>query len=279
VPILAKDEAGGGHAKPFLRWAGSKRALLPLLKRHVPRRFGKYIEPFAGSACLFFEMAPNRAVLADLNDRLIDTYRAVAQNPGRVSGHLSRLPVGSDAYYEIRKGYPHLRGPVARAATFIYLNRFCFNGLYRTSRSGRFNVPYGAPRSTAVPSKSELALASKAIASAILMSGDFEDVVLSTAKRGDFVYLDPPFHSTSTRVFTQYNASPFGRSDLDRLVDLLEVIDRRGCRFLLSYAASKESVKAFDSYSLRKIVTRRNISGFPQHRGAVKELLVRNFED
>ena len=138
-------------------------------------------------------------------------------------------------------------------------------------------MPYGAPRSPAVPNERELCRAAEALARARLHCGDFESIVLAHAERGDFVYLDPPFHSSSTRIFTQYNATPFAEGDLGRLTNLLKELSRRKCKFLLSYAHTSEAMKAFAKFDLEKIVTRRNISGFPQHRRIARELLVRNF--
>jgi len=275
--IAELPQAGSEQAKPFLRWAGSKRAMLPHLRKNIPDGFGKYIEPFVGSACLYFDIEPTQAVLSDLNIRLIDTYKTVSEKPADVAHFLARMPTGSEAFYKVRANYQKLRSPISKAATFIYLNRFCFNGLYRTNQSGHFNVPYGAPRSGAVPNASDLQRAARSIAIAEIYSGDFEEVVLSHAKNNDFVYLDPPFHTSSARIFTQYNAKPFANEDFDRLVSVLREIDRRGCKFLLSYSHTPEGIKAFSKFRLTEVITRRNISGFPQHRGVARELLVRNY--
>jgi DNA adenine methylase len=137
---------------PFLRWAGSKRGAIPVLRQFVPKKFNKYIEPFAGSACLFFHIRPEKAILADLNGELIETYAAIKRSPGHVGRALADLPFGREEYYQIRQDQNVTRlSPTQRAARFIYLNRFCFNGLYRTNAAGKFNVPFGAPRNATVP--------------------------------------------------------------------------------------------------------------------------------
>src|ERR1700693_4959656 len=135
---------------PLLRWAGSKRQHVPFLRQCWERgTHTRYIEPFAGSAAVFFAVAPSRAVLGDINDDLIETYRTLRRKPYAVHHRLTRFATGEAAYYKAREMRP--TSAVAKAARFVYLNRFCFNGLYRTNREGRFNVPYGAPKNTNLP--------------------------------------------------------------------------------------------------------------------------------
>ncbi|MGY0632746.1 DNA adenine methylase [Luteimonas sp. A478] len=265
------------RAKPFLRWAGSKRLMLPTLRGFLPDEYCKYIEPFAGSACLFFSEAPSVGVLGDLNQNLMDMYRAVAQDAPLVASRLSSLPTGSEAYYIIRSRFLTETDPITKAAIFVYLNRFCFNGLYRTNLKGQFNVPYGAPRSAAVPTLSDLVSASKHLSAATLLCGDFESVVRDNVGPGDFVYLDPPFYVSEQRVFRQYTATPFALQDFDRLMVLLDDIDAVGAKFLISYAYSEDAEKALQGYHIRTVTTRRNISGFPQHRAAAIELIASNY--
>ncbi|MGJ5129642.1 DNA adenine methylase [Bradyrhizobium oligotrophicum] len=272
-PSLEENKA----VLPFLRWAGSKRAVLPILSRFVPKVFGKYVEPFAGSACLFFYLSPSKAVLADLNAELIDTYRAIKQEPGSVSRVLCKLPFGREAYYQIRNQQFEKGDQIRRAARFIYLNRFCFNGLYRTNLAGRFNVPFGAPRNATVPSRNHLMQCSAVLANARLIAGDFERVVSENVSKGDFVYLDPPFFQTEGRVFRQYNSKPFMRHDLERLAALLKQIDDVGARFLLSYAKNNEARVFFRDWHSRTITLQRNIAGFAGARGKAQEIVVSNF--
>lgn len=261
---------------PFLRWAGSKRAAIPTLTRFAPKRFNKYIEPFAGSACLFFHLRPQAAILADLNLSLIETYRAVQSSPAWVGRALAALPFGREAYYEIRDDQLKSFSPTQRAARFIYLNRFCFNGLYRTNASGLFNVPFGAPRNASVPTIAHLKRCSEALRTARLISGDFESAVRAHVKAGDFVYLDPPFFQTEGRVFRQYNSKPFMRSDLERLKRSLEYIDAVGATFILSYALNNEAKELLKGWHNKTIRLQRNISGFAAARGKANEILASN---
>jgi DNA adenine methylase len=274
--VRSAETKDPSYVAPFLRWAGSKRAVLPELRRLMPTKFKRYIEPFAGSACLFFSTHPKMAVLSDLNDELIDTYRAIKSAPSEVGHALNALPFGRDAYYQIRNEPLCGLSPVQKAAKFIYLNRFCFNGLYRTNASGEFNVPFGAPRNSTVPSISHLELCSKALQSASLMAGDFESIVSENIAEGDFIYLDPPFFQTEGRVFRQYNAKPFMKSDLERLGNLLHHIHSVGATFVLSYANNAEAEAIFSGWHSKTILLQRNISGFAKARGKAKEIFVSN---
>jgi DNA adenine methylase len=276
--VIERRESSDNIANvaPFLRWAGSKRAAIPILRQFVPKKFKKYIEPFAGSACLFFHVQPEKAILADLNGELIDTYAAIKQSPGHVGRALAQLPFGRESYYQIRQDQIKRFSPIQQAARFIYLNRFCFNGLYRTNAAGTFNVPFGAPRNATVPTASHLKRCSAVLSCAKLMTGDFEKAVSSSVSEGDFVYLDPPFFQTEGRVFRQYNSKPFMKNDLERLKGLLKHIDSVGATFVLSYAQNEEAKELFRGWHNKTITLQRNISGFAGARGKAKEILVSN---
>ena len=163
-----------------------------------------------------------------------------------------------------------------QAARFIYLNRFCFNGLYRTNLKGEFNVPYGAPKNYIVPTTEELKRCSAALQNTTIMTGDFEKVVGARVKPGDFVYLDPPFFQSTRRVFREYNSRPFEAADLARLTRLLRLIDEAGATFVVSYAACPEARAAFKGWRCSEIQTTRNISGFTCYRRIAIEIVVTN---
>ena len=203
-----KLRIGNTNAAPILRWAGSKRAILPKLLEQLPSRFTQYIEPFAGSACFFFKINPGRAVIGDANVELIETYRVVKDSPKEVSSILKEMPVSKEDYYLVRGIDVSSLKDQERAARFIYLNRFCFNGLYRTNTLGNFNVPFGAPKNYNIPLEEDLVRASQALRNARIICADFEKVVKVHARAGAFVYLDPPFYRSSERTFREYNARP-----------------------------------------------------------------------
>lgn len=263
------------NPKPFLRWAGSKRKLLPVLSDYWNDSFNRYIEPFMGSACLFFALQPKKAVLGDLNSELVETYKIVRSNPGELSKKLSAMSLGPDEYYALRNQLTKDLDPIDSAARFIFLNRFCFNGLFRTNNKGLFNVPYGGDRSGQLPSKEHLQAIAKLLRKCSLKSGDFEKV-LDDTREGDFVYLDPPFAVANRRVFRQYGPQNFGLEDMERLACSMMAMERRGVSFVLSYAYCSEALRIFKQWPHRKVFVQRNIAGFTTNRRRAAELIVTN---
>lgn len=261
--------------QPFLRWAGSKRQVVPLLAQFWRPTFDRYVEPFMGSACLFFAVSPQRAVLGDLNSELVKVFRAVRTRPTELARELHQLPKGRRAFYQLRGRDPMTMQPVASAARFIFLNRFCFNGLFRTNLKGQFNVPYAPSKTGDLPNTEELQAASHALRCASIRTGDFEDV-LADVKANDFIYLDPPFAVSNRRVFRQYGPQTFGISDLRRLAAALTDLDHKGATFVLSYAYCREALEAFGAWPKRRILVHRNIAGFARCRRTATELLFSN---
>jgi DNA adenine methylase len=264
-------------ARPFLRWAGSKRKLLPAISSLIPSSFDRYVEPFAGSACLFFHLHPSDALLGDLNEELINTYLQVKARPASVITSLGKMPDRtSEGFYRIRAQSPQSLGRVARAARFIYLNRLCFNGLYRTNMKGEFNVPFGGNRTGDMPNINEIRAAARAFKKTSFFAGPFEKV-LARVKQGDFVYLDPPYSISNRRVFNNYSNDVFGINNLQRLRKELQRLDKIGIHFLLSYGLSKEGIELAKGFRTHHAVVQRQISGFSAHRRVARELLVTNY--
>lgn len=263
--------------KSFLRWAGSKRQLLPALRLHWRPSYSRYIEPFAGSAALFFDIMPGSAVLADTNNELVLTYIQVKENLHPLLEALSRMRKSKDTYLRLRSQDPCRLPPAQRAARFIYLNRFSFNGLYRTNRSGTFNVPYGGDKSGSLPSREQLTQCSLLLQQARIVCADF-DATIRAAKQADFVYIDPPFSVAGRRVFTEYSAATFGNDQIQRLREWLLRLEARGAAFLLSYADSNEARLLARGFHAEAHTVRRNIAGFAQQRSPSTELLIFNRE-
>ena len=263
-------------AIPFLRWAGSKRKLLPRLVGYWSGSHQRYVEPFMGSAALFFSLAPKTAILSDINAELVHTMRTVGAHPRAVHNRVSRIPRARRTYNALRSLDPSTLQPLDRAARFIYLNRNCFNGLYRTNSHGVFNVPFSDAKTGALPEWPVFASAAKSIQRARIIHCDFESTVNDFVRKGDFVYMDPPYALENRRVFRQYDPCTFGLADLERLAKCLDTIDARGAHFLLSYAACPEARKAFGGWLMRQVYTVRNISGFAEHRRRAAELLFTN---
>lgn len=258
----------------ILRWAGSKRLLLPELRAAVPSGYTRYLEPFAGSACLFFELEPEDAVLGDFNRDLIDAYAVIARYPKRTARRMLSWPRSSAFYYALRSTQPASLGPIGRAARFVYLNRFCFNGVFRVNRRGEFNVPRGV-RTGRLPSTQRMCKAATALRAARLVAGDFEKV-LRLARAGDFVYLDPPYASTSRKGYGEYGYDGcFGPPDIPRLRSALRTLDEVNATFLLSYSAER-SRELSQGWYTKTLTVRRHIAGFSSHRGTSREVLVSN---
>ena len=261
--------------KPFLRWAGSKRQLLERLVRYWPGGHTRYVEPFAGSACLFFELEPSSALIGDINADLISTYRTVREHPSEVYDSMVQWRNDKTEYYRVRELDSSSLSAVERAARFIYLNKYCFNGLYRTNGRGDFNVPYGGEKSSALPDVNMLTSAANLLSHADLVCDDFEDI-MSDVMAGDFVYLDPPFVITDRRAFTEYSSQPFEASDLARLRAAIDCVDRLGATFLLSYADSEEGRVLAAGYESTIAYAKRSIAGRSDRRRTEKEIIVTN---
>lgn len=261
-------------ATPILRWAGSKRALLPTLLDQVPLSCGRYIEPFAGSACVFFALAPPRAVVSDLNSDLISFYRRLRRHPLALAGALHNMPRDVDSYYAIRAEDPSTLNRDRRAARFLYLNRMAFNGVYRTNRRGQFNVPLGR-RVGAFPTAERIAESAQVLRRARLLAGDFEDA-LEDVGPGDFVYLDPPYSRSSVGNYGVYGYGSFDGRDLKRLVAAVEEIDRSGAHFLLSYTDTPELIALVARYHIRTVAVSAQVGGLSTRRSTRDELLVSN---
>jgi DNA adenine methylase len=264
--------------KPLFRWAGSKAKLLPSLEVFWSPNFSRYIEPFAGSASLYFRLAPQRAILNDINSDLIHCYKRVRTEPTIVSKRLRLLKKSKKTYLRLRAQKPRNLLDADRAARFIYLNRYCFNGLYRTNSKGEFNVPYAPEGAGRLPTKKKLERISQMLKGARLLSQDFEQVIRTHVKQEDFVYLDPPYAVGNRRVFKQYGPQVFGNEDLKRLSKCLGIIQERGASFVLSYAYCREAVEAFSHWTCLRVFTQRNISGFAQNRRRAAEMIVTNIK-
>ena len=281
-------------ARPFLKWAGGKGQMAPAIVARSPRRIETYYEPFLGGGAIFFALAadlaltPRRAVLNDANRDLMTVYEVVRDDLDRLIARLETLaeaylalaaPERVRCYYEQRERTPDDR--VDLAARFLFLNKTCFNGLYRVNRRGEFNVPHGRylhPRIVDVPG---LRAASTALHGVTLGSADFADVV-AEAKRGDFVYLDPPFEPLSkTSSFTGYTEGAFDRHEQLRLKWLIDGLSDREVAVMLSNSPAEWLLGVYEGerrrYHIERLPARRAINSRGDRRGAIDELVVTNY--
>lgn len=262
------------HPRPILKWAGGKQALAARLVRAFPPRFERYFEPFVGGASVFLALQPRRAVLCDRNAWLVETYRAVRDQPREVARELGALRNTREDYLEIRALDPRALPPARRAAQLVYLNKTCFRGLFRVNRQGRFNVPYGAyARRYFDPANLERFAAS--LAGADLRCGDFEQG-LSGIAAGDFAYLDPPYHKLGGYSdFNRYTDLPFQEADHRRLAATCRALDRHGVRWVVTQSDTPFVRGLFAGFRIRRMAARREINLSAARRDIV-ELLITN---
>lgn len=257
LPLVAEQV----DARPILKWAGGKTQLLEELTLQMPKSFGRYIEPFFGGGALFFHLEPAEAIIADSNPELINLYRAVADCVDDVVDALAAYENSEDSFYAARSVKWENLEPAEAAARTIFLNRTCFNGLYRVNRSGQFNVPYGHYASPRILDDANLRAASRVLSSATIVEGDYKQVLLDNAEAGDFVFLDPPYLPVSSYSdFKRYTKEQFYEDDHRELADEIERLHALGCHVLLTNSNHPLVHEMFGRYEMEVVNTRRNIS-------------------
>ncbi len=271
-----KLEAPSTPCRPFLKWVGGKRQLLPEIVAHAPKSFGRYFEPFVGGGALFFHLRPREAVLADANERLVRTYRGVRDEVESVIDLLRGYPYDPDFYYRTRDVAIDRRSDAEVAAWLIYLNRAGFNGLYRVNRDNQFNVSFGRYSNPTICDPANLRACSEALRGVELVVGDFADAV-ADARRGDFAYFDPPYVPLSaTSCFTSYAADGFDADDQRRLRATAVKLKKRGVRVLLSNSSAPFVRELYSGgFEAIEVYASRAVNCRADRRGAVKELLIR----
>ena len=270
----APAPAAAPAARPFIKWAGGKKQLLAQILPHVPSRFNAYHEPFLGGGALFFALRPQRAWLSDGNQELIDTYRAVQTDVEAVIRGLRSLYNDEEHFYRLRAIDPARLSLPARAARFIYINRTCFNGLYRVNRAGQFNVPFGRYLRPTICNALNLRSAADALRGQALDGRSFENVE-ARARPGDLVYFDPPYVPASkTANFVGYTAAGFCARRQEALASLFSRLVRRGVHALLSNADTPWVRELYRDYVLVPVRARRAINCRPELRQEVGEVLV-----
>jgi DNA adenine methylase len=264
-------------ARPFLKWVGGKGQLLGQFRDLLPEEYGRYYEPFLGGGALFFARTPRSAVLADVNEELVDCYRAIRDSVGDVIHALRRHKYEKEHYYEVRLRSPESMTPARRAARTIFLNRSGYNGLYRVNRAGRFNVPFGRHNNPTLCDASNLRACSKALQGVELLCSDFATAV-EGAQSGDFVYFDPPYVPLSpTSSFTQYAAARFGWKEQQELARVFGVLARRGVSVMLSNSDTPEVRALYREFRLDRVAASRMVNSNPERRGKVGEVVVRSY--
>lgn len=261
--------------RPLLRWAGSKLKLIPSLEAYWNTDHKTYLEPFAGSACLYFHLSPKRAVLGDNNASLIELYEVVRESPDRIVRRLAHIPRDAEAYYRWRRIEPESLDKESRALRLLYLNRHCFNGIFRTNDKGKFNVPFGTRLGRPLEAETIYRCAQR-LRGVKLVAGDFMNTV-RLAKPGDLVYMDPPFAMARTRNRRQYGNASFSGEDIARLNDAMFALDAAGIDFLVSYGDCPEARLLAHNWNHRRVRVRRHVAGFASDRRNAYEWIISNF--
>jgi DNA adenine methylase len=264
----------------FIRWAGGKNWLVPYVQELIKDlEYNNYHEPFMGGASVFFSIEPpQRSFLSDVNNELVEAFCAVRDNPQRVIGYLKEYKVDSESYYAIRESSP--RGKYQRAARFLYLNTYSFNGIYRVNQQGKYNVPYGHRENVSI-NYDRLLEASERLKNVEVKCQDFE-ASKTLIQQGDLVFLDPPYtvSKEANSMFIKYNSKLFSLDDQYRLARLVDYIIDQGAYFILTNAAHEKIMEIFQGKG-RLITRERNslIGGKNAYRGKVQEFIFTNIPE
>ncbi len=263
--------------RPFLKWAGGKTHLLPILRNCSPPSFNRYFEPFLGGAALFFDLSPAQALLSDSNPDLIQCFTIVRERPDELLECLATFRVSEQEFYRIRAMPPDTLSEVFRAARFIYLNKTCYNGVYRVNKKGEFNTPFGHYKTVSLVDAANLKAASRALQSVTLVCEDYRRAI-TKARRGDFLYLDPPYLPVGKYSdFKRYTREFFYESDHRELAFFFRRLSEMGCQVLLSNSYHNKIVSLYSGFSQATVEVPRFVNCKGESRGKVKELLIANY--
>lgn len=275
--------------KPIMKWVGGKRELLPDLRKNIPSSFDKetntYYEPFIGGGALLFDILPHHGVINDSNEELINLYKVVKNDVDSLIKEVSSYPYDKDFYYSIREldrkeGFPDFISDIQRAARTLYLNKTCFNGLYRVNKKGQFNTPFGKYSNPTICKENDL----KDVSSYFndndisIMSGDFAQCV-KDAQEGDFVYLDPPYVPLSkTSSFTSYTKEGFEDCDQKRIKSIIDDLSNNGVYVLMSNSSSSDVFDLYSSdYNIETVKVARKVNSKAHKRNKIDEFLIKNY--
>lgn len=274
--------------KPFVKWAGGKRQIIDMLIKYAPREFNTYYEPFVGGGALFFELSPKKGVINDSNEELINVYKCLCDEDKfkkmcSVLNHYEKEH-NEEFYYEIRnkdrnKNTYNKLADYTKAARTIYLNKACFNGLYRVNSKNEFNVPFGKKNKVNTYDGSNLITVSNYLTlnNIKICNEDFEKSV-KTAKKGDFVYFDPPYDS-DTSTFNSYTEEGFGKEEQKRLAKVFKELDKKGVYVMLSNHNTVLVNELYKDYNIHVIEAKRNINSNGKKRGKVEEVIITNYNN
>jgi DNA adenine methylase len=266
----------------LVKWPGGKKQLLEQFKPLFPKKITTYLEPFVGGGAIAFyiiqKYKPRKVVLSDINEELINVYTIVRDQVDELIELLKKYKKkhDDDFYYDVRAQDPAIMSDVTRAARFIYLNKTCFNGMYRVNSSGKFNVPIGDYKNPGICSENDLKEVSKILKKVKLECMPFEKI-MKYAKRGNFIYFDPPYHPLNGKPsFTTYSKEKFLREEQKNLFEIFKKLDKRGCKVMLSNSDTEFIDKLYEGYRKDHVSATRMVNCDATKRGMIKELVIRN---
>jgi DNA adenine methylase len=277
----------GEKPKPFVKWVGGKRQLLTQFRRlnlYPPEKFdiknGRYFEPFVGGGAVFFDLLPKTALLSDLNNELVVTFNVIKNDVENLIKSLKKHTLSKEYFLKIRAQNPEKLSDINIASRFIYLNRTCFNGMYRVNSKGAFNVPFGKYTNPLICDEVNLRKVSKALKNVEIKKQDYKEV-LKKAKKGDFIYFDPPYYPISkTASFTSYTKESFLEKEQIELRDTFLDLNKRGCFVMLSNSDTPFINKIYSGFKgvrITKVQAGRAINSNASKRGKITEVLVTNY--
>ena len=276
-PLVARS---GVKPSPFVKWAGGKGRLLHQMEKWFPPHYNSYVEPFVGGGAVFFRLLPERATLGDLTEELMNVYQVIKDDVDSLMQSLDDhdgQKMDPDYYYEVRRWNPQDLDPVAKAARTVFLNKTCYNGLYRVNSRGEFNVPFGTYENPKLYDSPNLRACRAALQGVRLVIGHYR-TTLKHAMEGDFVYLDPPYHPISeTANFTSYTKDSFSENDQKELAEAFSRLATKGCHVMLSNSATPLVEDLYSGYEIHTVKAQRPISSKAETRGEIKEFLVTNY--
>lgn len=279
-PQLHQQVVDDAPIKPFVKWVGGKRQLIPLLHSNVPKAYKSYIEPFIGGGALFFSMLPQEGLISDINPELINAYTVIRDDVDALIRSLKRHKNDEAHFYKVRAKKPSKMNLVQRASRFIYMNKTCFNGLYRENSNGQFNTPFGRYTNPNIVDVYNLRAVSKYLnqSSIRIAHQDYITTALS-AKKGDFIYLDPPYHPMSTTAsFTKYVKGDFNTQNQIELSEVFRTLSSRGCHVMLSNSNTDFIKNLYKDFQLVEVEANRFINCQGTKRGKqMVEVLVKNY--
>ncbi|KAA8667200.1 DNA adenine methylase [Clostridium sp. HV4-5-A1G] len=269
--------------QPFVKWVGGKRQLIKGIGKYIPKGNYKYYEPFVGGGAVFFDLQPKKAVINDYNFELINTYNVIKNKVEELIQYLKTYPNDEEFYYKMRefdrkKEYKNW-SEVRKASRFIYLNKTCYNGLYRVNQAGYFNTPFGRYKNPNIVNDVILRAVSKFLNEndIVIKSGDYKEV-LKGIKKNSFVYFDPPYDPIShSSNFTGYTTGGFRREQQIELKEVCDELKKKKIRFLLSNSNTEFIRKLYSGYSIEIVNANRSINSVASKRGEVEEVLIRNY--